>query len=414
MRLFLQFFALAALASPAFADTTAQQWWYPDVNLRPAAYGYLAASTGTVAAAAYKMTDGTLCQVLVKCASSGQTVGLVVNASAGTAAISAALAIAHSGVTVTLANFSDVQANNFLAITGTGTASLGAGTIYGSYRWSPTQVQPGTYLQSTVGTTQVAANLTTYATLISGGTIAAHSTILHAPPLEAPTVIYAANPTPKERPRFVRRAMVLPRARARLAPVRTVRDPLGLTRLAGSRTPPRRGRRRSLQQCPQCQYGNCQQQLYRPVDNSVGYQDTRGIGPPPPPSERPVAVDRSTPVELGLWTRPRPEVCQREGASCSYPMYYADPFHLGRGRYQSAGLVPACEPAAGLRVPYARGLEAWTPESPRFGDSRAGWLEVRVRLRLERRIPPIRAGLWYVEPARRSMPFTARQCDSCQ
>lgn len=367
-------------------------------------------AASTIYFATWKLGDTAVTNALCLASSRGVQVRVVLDLTGGTGTLQHQLArqIVASGGTCWNASFPSHVANNFLAADGNY-------TLQGNYYWSPNAIQTGSYLVSVSGTNAAAAAVATFNTLISGGTITAfntHSTILDAPPLSQPTVIYADDPTPTERPRFHRRAMVLPRPAIRQSTLRTVRDAARCPRLAGLRAASRRRGRRGLAQCPQCQYGNCQQQQYRPVDDPVGYPYPLAIGPPPAARERVAEPSESVPLELAPWTRPGPKVCERASPSGEYRLQYADPVPSCGGRYSSAGVVSVCQPAAIGPVRDAWRFEAWTTESQGYRYTPPGWVETSVRLRMDERNTAVYPGMRDVEPPCRPMPLRRRLFDA--
>lgn len=127
----------------------------------------LAGSSATsIYLATWRLTDGALCQALSLAASRGVAVQVAYNGSAGTADAQyiATRGIVASGGTVIACTFPQHIANNFMSAD----ANY---TLQGNYYYSPTAVQIGSYSMAVSGTHAASVNTTTFATIISGGTI---------------------------------------------------------------------------------------------------------------------------------------------------------------------------------------------------------------------------------------------------
>lgn len=323
--------AVAAATASLKADTVVNAWYFPDANLRPASLGYLATTSGTILASAYVMSDGSLAQVLTMAASSGRYVGLVLNASGGTNAIAVGLALSASGVHVTTANFADTQANNFLTAGGTQ-------SIYGTYRWSPTAVQVGLYLQVTSGTTQPAAQATTYAALVSGGTPHMATLDSQPPPLAEPAVINADQSTTVERRGDCKQPMVLRWRSATALACRTV--PLFARRSKLARV------KQAPQYCPRCASGQCTQPqpdaatwyVAGPPPPAVGYQNYYSSAGPPPPCGRVYEGSGYQQIFVQPWSAMQPVLVEPTFSSRFHLEIDADAFRPWGGRYSPASL----------------------------------------------------------------------------
>ena len=134
----------------------------------PAAVALAGSSSTTIRLATWRLTDGTLCQALSIAASRGVNVQVAYDGSSGTndAQYQATASIRATGGTVYACQFPKKITNNFLV-------GNGNYTLQGNYYYSPTAVQIGSYSMAVSGTEAAAAATTTFATLISGGTITA-------------------------------------------------------------------------------------------------------------------------------------------------------------------------------------------------------------------------------------------------
>jgi hypothetical protein len=131
-----------------------------------AAVSLVGSAASSLTVATWRLTDGTLCQSLAHAASSGRSVVVAYNGSAGTsdAQYIATRGIVASGGTVVACDFPRHIANNFVS-------ADGVYTITGNYYYSPSAVQIGSYSVAISGTNAAAQSASTFQTLISSGTV---------------------------------------------------------------------------------------------------------------------------------------------------------------------------------------------------------------------------------------------------
>jgi hypothetical protein len=151
-------------------NTTLNTWYAPSTAIRPAAIALAGSASSNLYFASWGYSDSALNTALCNSATSGVHVKACLDTSGGstTSTWNLARQLVTSGGTVYSCHFTNTIGNNFLTADGTY-------TLQGTYYWSPTALQIGSYVSAISGTGTATAAQTRFATLASGGTLVAEN-----------------------------------------------------------------------------------------------------------------------------------------------------------------------------------------------------------------------------------------------
>ncbi len=164
--------AHATVASPPAPSGTkdivmAVYRWPGTPSPQSAALGLIGSASSSLRLATWHLSDGSIGQALCTAATNGLSVQVAYDLSGGTETAQHKIIaqIKASGGTCWSCHFPKKIANNFLE-------ADGVYTLNGSYYYSPTAVQAGTYTLAVSGTPAAAAAIAQFSALIASGTLA--------------------------------------------------------------------------------------------------------------------------------------------------------------------------------------------------------------------------------------------------